>query len=274
MKPGTLLTRTKQWLKKHDIRISKRLGQHFLVDEGVLNRIIEHAHLSLNDQILEIGTGNGVLTKALVKHVQRVYTIEKDTTLFQILSEELGAETRIQLVHGDATKIDWPLCDKLVANLPYAISSPVLFKFFDSKILTALVMLQKEFGQRLTAQPGSKEYGRLTVMAAYHATVNLVEIIKPDSFYPPPGISSALVRITRKAQPTFEVKDFNLFKQVVTILFNQRRKKIRSPLKAFLGNHEFNRIQTQIPNLNQRVEELNPRQIANISNIINEARAS
>lgn len=273
MTPGTLLTRTKEWLKRHDIRISKRLGQHFLVDEEVLNRIIDHAHLSPNDRILEIGTGNGTLTKALVKHVQRVYTIEKDTRLFQILSEELGAERRIRLVHGDATKIDWPQCDKLVANLPYAISSPVLFKFFDSKILTALVMLQKEFGHRLSAQPGSKEYGRLTVMAAYHATVDLVEIIAPDSFYPPPAISSAVVRITRKVQPPFEVTDFDLFKQVVTSLFNQRRKKIRAPLKAFLSNNEFNYIQTQIPSLNHRVEELSPQQIANISNIIYEARA-
>jgi 16S rRNA (adenine1518-N6/adenine1519-N6)-dimethyltransferase len=133
-------------------------------------------------------------------------------------------------------------------------------------------MLQKEFGERLTATPGSKQYGRLTVMAAYYAAVELLELVTPESFYPPPEVSSALVRIHRHSQPKFVVKDVSLFGQVTTVLFNQRRKKIRTPLKAHLGQHEFQQLQEKIPWLDQRVEELEPDKIAEISNIIYEER--
>jgi 16S rRNA (adenine1518-N6/adenine1519-N6)-dimethyltransferase len=134
-------------------------------------------------------------------------------------------------------------------------------------------MLQKEFGERLTAQPRSKLYGRLTVMAAFHSTMELLEVVEPDAFYPPPAVSSAIVRVTRKLQPTFEVNDLVLFRQVVTALFNQRRKKIRTPLKAFLGQQEFHTLQHQIPWLDQRAEELAPEQFAAISNTIHEERS-
>lgn len=272
MTPGALLTRTKQWLKTHNIRVSKRLGQHFLVNERVLERIIETANLSLDDRILEIGTGNGTLTQALVDHVQQVYTIEKDMKLFRILSQELESNQRIQVIQGDAVKIEWPQSDKLIANLPYSISSPVLFKFFKSNIPMAVLMLQREFGERLIATPGTKQYGRLTVMATYYAAVELLELVTPESFYPSPEVSSALVRIHRRSQPIFAVKDVNLFGQITTVLFNQRRKKIRTPLKSFLGQHDFQQLQDKIPWLNQRVEELEPDKIAEISNIIYEER--
>lgn len=272
MTPGTLLTRTQQWLKTHNVRVSKRLGQHFLINERVLERIIEVANLSLDDRILEIGTGNGTLTQALADHVRQVYTIEKDVKLFRILSQELESNQHIQVIQGDAVKVEWPQSDKLVANLPYSISSPVLFKFFESNIPIAVLMLQREFGERLTATPGTKQYGRLTVMTAYYATVELLELVTPESFYPPPEVSSALVRIHRRSQPSFVVKDVNLFGQITTVLFNQRRKKIRTPLKSFLGQHDFQQLQEKIPWLEQRVEELEPDKIAEISNIIHEER--
>ncbi len=272
MTPGTLLTRTKQWMKTHNIRVSKQLGQHYLVNERVLEHIIESANLSQDDRILEIGTGNGALTQALVDHVQQVYTIEKDTKLFQLLSQELESNQRIQVIQGDAVKIEWPQSDKLIANLPYSISSPVLFKFFKSNIPMAVLMLQREFGERLIATPGTKQYGRLTVMATYYAAVELLELVTPESFYPSPEVSSALVRIHRRSQPIFAVKDVNLFGQITTMLFNQRRKKIRTPLKSFLGQHDFQQLQDKIPWLNQRVEELEPGKIAEISNIIYEER--
>lgn len=274
MTPGSLLTRTKQWLRRNDIRISRQLGQHFLVDEQVLQRIIEYSDLSQDEKVLEIGTGNGVLTQALAKHVQQVFTIEKDTKLYQILSNELSSIRQITLIQGDATKIEWPHTDKLVANLPYAISSTVLFRFFEAKIPLAILMLQREFGERLTAQPNTKQYGRLTVMAAYHSIVELLEVIEPEAFYPPPVVSSALVRVFRKDQPRFIVKDQILFGQLVTALFNQRRKKIRTPLKAFLGKGDFQWLQDKITWLDQRVETLNPEQLAEIANIIYEERST
>lgn len=270
MTPGTLLARTKEWLKTHKIRVTKRLGQHFLIDATILPQIIEYANLSSNECILEIGTGNGALTHILANKVQHVYTIEKDKGLYQILVSELESNKRITLIHGDAVKIDWPKTNKLVANLPYNISSPVLFKFFESNIPMAVIMLQKEFAERLTAEPNSKQYGRLTVMAAYHANIELLQYIAPESFYPPPAVDSALVRIHRRITPPFLVKDRNLFAQLTTAFFNQRRKKIRTPLKSFLGHNQFQQFQDKIPWLDQRVEELSPEQIAEIANIITE----
>ena len=270
MTPGTLLARTKQWLRTHNIRVTKRLGQHFLIDATILTQIIEYANLSSNENILEIGTGNGVLTQLLADKVQHVYTIEMDSEFYQILASELRSDNRITLIHGDAVKIDWPKTDKLVANLPYNISSPVLFKFFKSNIPMAVIMLQKEFAERLTAEPNTKQYGRLTVMATYHAKIDLLEYVAPESFYPPPAVDSALVRIHRQSKPPFLVLDTNLFAQLTAALFNQRRKKIRTPLKSVLDHRQFQQFQEKIPWLDQRVEELSPEQIAEIANIISE----
>jgi 16S rRNA (adenine1518-N6/adenine1519-N6)-dimethyltransferase len=270
--PGTLLARTKQWLRTHNIRVTKRLGQHFLIDAKVLTQIIEYANLSNSDRILEIGTGNGVLTQHLADKVEHVYTVEKDSRFYQILATELASDNRITLIHGDAVQIGWPKVNKLVANLPYTISSPVLFKFFEADIPMAVVMLQKEFAERLIAEPNSKQYGRLTVMAAYHAKIKLLEYIAPESFYPPPAVDSAIVQLHQQKISPFVVKDKNLFGKLTTALFNQRRKKIRTPLKVVLGNRRFQQIHEKLPWLNQRVEELSPEQIANIANIISEER--
>jgi 16S rRNA (adenine1518-N6/adenine1519-N6)-dimethyltransferase len=247
------------------------LGQHFLINEAILERILQYANLKDTDQVLEIGTGTGVLTRALAGHTQHVFSIEQDSNLYRILSEEFASNPGVTLIHGDAVKTAWPPCDKLVANLPYSISSPVLFRFYSSEIPSTVLMLQKEFADRLIAQPGSKQYGRLTVMTAYQASVELLEVVSPDSFYPPPKVSSSIVRIQRRTQPPFLVKNPDLFSRVTTALFNQRRKKIRTPLQSLVGKTEFTKLQDTLTGLDQRVEELSPEQIAQISNILHEA---
>ncbi len=263
---------TKQWLRRHEIRVSKRLGQHFLIDADVFEQLIKSAQLSADDRVLEIGTGTGELTKRLAEHVQHVYSIERDEGLYKILTQELGINEKISLIKGDAVKIDWPPSSKLVANLPFSISSPVLFRFFDSDIPVAVLMFQKEFADRLVAKPGTKQYGRLTVMAALTITVELLNYIEPESFYPTPAVSSALVRIHRRVKPAFTVQDAKFFAQLTGLLFNQRRKKIRTPLKAFLGKDEYQKIQDKLRWQDQRVEELTPQQIAWIANIISEEK--
>jgi len=271
MSPTSLLSQTKLWLQKHQIHVSKRLGQHFLIDEAILERILQYANLKDDEQVLEIGSGTGVLTRALAEHTQHVFSIEQDSNLYRILSEEFSSNPRVTLFHGDAVKIRWPQCDRLVANLPYSISSPVLFRFYSSEIPSAVLMLQKEFAERLSAQPGSKQYGRLTVMTAYQASVELLEEVSPNSFYPPPKVSSAIVRLQREMQPPFLVKDPELFSRVTTALFNQRRKKIRTPLQSLIGKHEFIELQAKLRWLDRRAEELSPEQIGYITNILSEA---
>ncbi|MFX0170045.1 MAG: 16S rRNA (adenine(1518)-N(6)/adenine(1519)-N(6))-dimethyltransferase RsmA [Candidatus Hodarchaeota archaeon] len=264
----SLLSQTKHWLKKHHIRVSKRLGQHFLINDAILERIIQCADLSENHRVLEIGSGNGVLTRALAKHVQRVYAIEQDPHLFQILLEELSPNPKISLIQGDAVKSEWPKCDRLVANLPYSISSPVLFRFFEAEIPTAVLMLQKEFAERLEAQPGTKQYGRLTVMTAYYAEVEVKKVVPPEAFYPPPKVASTITRIQRRTQPAFSVNDLRVFSEVTAVLFNQRRKKILSPIRSLVGEKRLEILREKIPWLDQRVEDLSPEQIAAISNAV------
>ncbi|MFX1563254.1 MAG: 16S rRNA (adenine(1518)-N(6)/adenine(1519)-N(6))-dimethyltransferase RsmA [Promethearchaeota archaeon] len=277
MTEGSLLTRTRRLLRNYGISTIKRLGQHFLIDDNVLNRILDYADIESNDDVLEIGAGIGTLTKALAKRARQVFTIEKDTRLCRALREEFGADSRITIIEGDAVKVEWPRCNKLVANLPYTISSPVIFKFLSTQFPFAVLMVQQEFAQRLAAKVNTKEYGRLTVMADYAATIDFLEKVDPMCFYPPPAVTSAIVRIKRRTSPPYKIEDFPLYTHLITALFNQRRKKIRTPLKSFLQGLELKpscigAIQEQIPWLDHRVEQLSPRQLADISNTIHEER--
>ena len=276
MTPGNLFSRTKNRLQRYGISSIKRLGQHFLVDEGVLELILKEAQLSQNDEVLEIGPGLGTLTEGLAKRVKHVYAIEKDSRLFDELKTEFITNEQVTLLLGDAVRIKWPKTTKLVANLPYNISSPILFRFLESNISFALLMLQDEFAQRLAAHPGSKTYGRLSVMINHTIGVELITRIQPESFYPPPKVSSALVRLMRLSNPRFQVLNPSLFGKLVTALFGQRRKKIKTPLKTFLTQlslqtSQINSILEDTPWIHQRVEELAPEELANLANLIHEA---
>lgn len=278
MPPEGLLARTRSWLRTRGITATKRLGQHFLINEQVLSRTLDYAALKPNDIVLEIGAGIGTLTLALAEHVQHVYAIEKDTLLFNALQKEFERITNVTIIHGDAVQEKWPATTKLVANLPFGISSPILFKFLSSEIRTAVLMLQREFAERLTASSGSKAYGRLTVMAIYTAQFEILEHVESSCFHPPPEVTSALVRIRRRAEPAFSVIDSSLFAKLVASLFNQRRKKIRTPLTAFLKERKLEpdiieEIKCRIPWLDQRVEELEPEEIAEIANIIHKVES-
>lgn len=277
MTKGSLLTRTRHWLRNHGITAIKRLGQHFLIDEDVLNRILDYADIGSKDDILEIGAGIGTLTKALAQRARQVFAIEKDSKLCHALREEFSMNPSITIIEGDAVKVEWPRCNKLVANLPYAISSPVIFRFLKTQFPLAVLMVQHEFALRLAAKVNTKEYGRLTVMADYAATIDFLEQVDPTRFYPQPAVTSALVRITRRTTPPYKIADYTLYAHLITALFNQRRKKIRTPLKSFLHSLKLrpsciDTIQEQIPWLDHRVEQLSPKQLAEISNTIHEER--
>jgi 16S rRNA (adenine1518-N6/adenine1519-N6)-dimethyltransferase len=272
---GNLRTQTLRWLRTHGITVSKRLGQHFLVDETVLEHILNQTRITATDILLEIGPGAGTLTKALTRSAQRVIAIEKDSRFFQALQSELGANPRLTIVRGDALKIEWPFCTKLVANLPYGISSPTIFKFLASKTPIAVLMLQREFAERLVAPVGTKDYGRLTVMVGYLATVELLEQISSKCFYPEPAVDSALVRITKRDTPALALADPELFAQLVRTLFGQRRKKVRTPLSLFirqqgLPSTRLQHVLGRIPWLDRRAEELSPQELAQIANTVHE----
>lgn len=247
-----------------------RLGQHFLTDSAVVDKELVIAQLSADDIVLEVGPGKGVLTKELAKKCRQVIAVELDAKLVYYLQNLLPKN--VTLIHADVLKLSWneiPFFTKVVANLPYQISSPFTFKLFESSFQKAVLIYQKEFAERMIAQPGSKQYSRLSVGIAYKAKCCIHQTVPPQSFFPPPEISSCLVELTPFSQPPFYVKDESFFFNITKLLFTHRRKKIRTILK--------NAFSTSIPEDimfgDQRVEMLTPAQIGALSNVLFEFKS-
>jgi 16S rRNA (adenine1518-N6/adenine1519-N6)-dimethyltransferase len=225
----TYLTRSEilQILQTLNIRPRIRLGQVFLADSQVVKKQIEFAELSKKDIVLEIGPGLGVLTHGLAKQAGKVIAVEYDKILYSFLKSQVA--DNVELIQKDAIKLQFPKFNKLVANLPYQISSPIIFKLTEYDFNLAIIMLQVEFVNRLVAKPGSKEYSRLTVMSSYYFDIDLLAKVPSSSFHPVPKVDSAIIRLIPKKEKAF-VKDKELFKDLIKIVFNERRKMIKNSI--------------------------------------------
>ncbi len=224
-------------------RPRKRFGQNFLHDQGVLNRIVSALSLPPDAHVIEIGPGRGALTRLLLSRCQRLDVIEIDRDLVTLLKEKFTGAPQLHIHQADALLFDFSSMtspgDKLtvVGNLPYNISTPLLFHLFQHKssIGEMLFMLQKEVVERLAACPGSRQYGRLSVMAQYHCQVEKRFNVRPSSFHPAPKVMSAVVRLIPHEKPPVETGDYASFEIVVSTAFNQRRKILRNSLKSLLS---------------------------------------
>jgi len=228
--------RTLALLRKYRIRPSKRAGQQHVVDLGLLERMIGYAEVSSEDEVLEIGAGIGNLTHLLAERARRVIAVERDGRFIKILREQLKGRPNVKIVHGDVLRIELPKFNKVVANLPYGISSEVTFRLLERDFELAVLMYQWEFAERLIARPGSADYGRLTVNVYYRAEVELLEKVLPSAFLPQPKVFSAVVRL-RPRKPPFKVVDERIFFDVVRALFQHRRQKVRNALY-----HSFDQV--------------------------------
>lgn len=224
-----LRERTKALLREHGIRLSKRRGQPHVIDARLLGRMVGYAELAPKDTVLEIGAGTGNLTELLAREAGNVVAIESDARLVRVLRERLGERSNVEILHGDALKLKFPEFDKVVANLPYNISSAITFRLLEHDFELAVLMYQREFAWRLVASPGTKDYGRLTVNVYYRAEVKILEEVPPEAFVPHPKVKSTLVRLRPKAPP-FEVKDEKAFADIVRALFQHRRQRARNAL--------------------------------------------
>jgi len=228
-----------------------RYSQNFLVNARIADFIIQRAALSPEDTVLEIGPGKGILTARLLEKC-KVYAIEIDKELCDYLqatfSEDIN-ERSLELICGDALKVDFPTFTKVVANIPYHISSPLLFKILEYEFERGILMLQYEFAERLVAKPGTKKYGRLSVMMYYNGEARILKRVKRGNFRPVPKVDSAIVEIVKRDRFCYErdVLDY-----VVRRLFEHRRKKIRN----ILGD---------VPYGDKRVEELSPEEICEVA---------
>jgi len=210
----------------------KRLGQNFLTDKRVLERIVSYASITQDDVVLEVGPGLGTLTELLQTKAKKIIAVEKDPELAKFLRERLQNSPKTEIVEGDILKISLPEYDKVVSTPPYNISSRLLFLLLGRKYSIIVLALQKEFAERLVAKPDSREYGRLSVMVAHKARAEILEHISRESFRPRPKVDSAIVKITPKESP--QPIDEELFTDLVRGLFTQRRRRLRSSLKHYI----------------------------------------
>ena len=259
------MTDTGRLIAETGIVPKKSKGQNFLIDGRVADRHIAYAGIREGDRVLEVGPGLGILTERMADLPCELTCIELDDILAEYISQTFG--DKLRLIHGDAVKVDFPEFDVFVSNLPYSVSTPIIFKLLDHRFRTAVVMVQKEFADRMVADVGSPDYSRLTVNLFYRADCEVMETVPASRFNPRPKVDSALVRITPRKAP-FDVIDERLFFKVTEITFNHRRKKIGTSLKAA----GLLRPEWDVPYLDERVENLRPAEIAEIADAIHTAR--
>lgn len=236
--------RTKEIINKHGFSFKKSLGQNFLIDSNILNKIVDAADLNEQRGALEIGPGIGALTERLARQAHNVTAVEIDQRLLPILQDSLGEYDNVRVRHGDVLKVDlqelfredFANVDKVsvVANLPYYVTTPILMKLLEEKLPldNIVVMIQKEVAQRMAAAPGGKDYGSLSIAVQYYCIPELVCIVPKTVFIPQPNVESAVIRLKLREEPPVHVQDEQHFFELMQACFVQRRKTIANNLKT------------------------------------------
>lgn len=233
--------KTIEVLQKYDFTFQKKFGQNFLIDTHVLDKIISAAHITNEDMVLEIGPGIGTMTQYLAEAAGKVIAVEIDKNLIPILSDTLSEYHNVRIINEDVLKLDLrKLADeenggkaiKVVANLPYYITTPIIMGLFENHVPveSITVMVQKEVADRMQTGPGSKDYGALSLAVQYYAEPYIVANVPPNCFMPRPKVGSAVIRLTRHKEPPVEVKDEKLMFDIIRASFNQRRKTLANGL--------------------------------------------
>lgn len=233
--------KTIEIIRKYEFAFQKKFGQNFLIDAHVLNKIIASAEITKDDCVLEIGPGIGTMTQYLAEAAGRVVAVEIDRNLIPILEETLSDYDNVTVINEDVLKVDInelavhynggkPI--KVVANLPYYITTPIIMGLFESHVpvKSITVMVQKEVAQRMQAGPGTKDYGALSLAVQFYAEPYIVANVPPNCFMPRPGVGSAVIRLTLHENPPVTVKNEKLLFQIIRASFNQRRKTLQNGL--------------------------------------------
>ena len=226
-------------LKTFHLHADKKLGQNFLISPGILQAIVYAARLGPGDTVLEVGPGIGTLTQGLAETGCQVVAVELDRRLISVLSKTLEGYDNVRIVHGDVLKLDLLATVEaprfqLVANLPYYITTPIIMRMLEERLpIDRLVtMVQLEVAQRMVAKPGGKDYGALSVAVQYYSEPSIVTEVPPDSFFPAPAVTSAVIRCDVREKPPVDIVDERLFFRIVKAAFGQRRKMLSNALRA------------------------------------------
>lgn len=277
--------RTKEIIQRHGFSFKKSLGQNFLIDQNILNKIVAAADLDSTKGALEIGPGIGALTEKLAQQAKSVTAVEIDQRLVPILQEVLEPYPHVRIHHADVLKTDLEALFQqdfadvskvsVVANLPYYVTTPILMKLLEEKLPleNIVVMIQKEVAERMAASPGTKDYGSLSIAVQYYSVPELVCIVPRTVFIPQPNVESAVIRLTVREQPPVEVDDEAFFFLVVQASFAQRRKTIANNLKSrFFPGEGRERLEALLSEAgiepSRRGETLSLQEYATLSNIL------
>ncbi|PLS03466.1 16S rRNA (adenine(1518)-N(6)/adenine(1519)-N(6))-dimethyltransferase RsmA [Neobacillus cucumis] len=248
--------RTRAILEKYGFSFKKSLGQNFLIDTNILKKIVSFANLTENSGAIEIGPGIGALTEQLARSSKKVIAFEIDQRLLPILQDTLSPYENVKVIHKDVLEANVQMVMEeefhgmddimVVANLPYYVTTPIIMKLLEEHlpIRGIVCMLQKEVADRISAKPGSKDYGSLSIAVQYYTEAETVMIVPKTVFVPQPNVDSAVIRLTKRVQPAVEVKDENFFFQVTKASFAQRRKTL------------LNNLTSQLPDGKQKKEEI------------------
>ncbi|WP_413517475.1 16S rRNA (adenine(1518)-N(6)/adenine(1519)-N(6))-dimethyltransferase RsmA [Carnobacterium maltaromaticum] len=243
-------SRTKEILAKHGFSVKKSLGQNFIVDPNILVNIVAAAGLDKDTNVVEVGPGIGALTEHLARASKEVVAFEIDDRLLPVLADTLSPYDNVEIVHTDVLKANLAeiltprlnLEERLmvVANLPYYITTPIIMHFLESEVRIdgLVIMTQKEVGDRITAAPGTKAYGSLSIAIQYYMEAEIAFIVPKTVFVPQPNVDSAIIKLTRREQPSVIVKNEKIFFQVARAAFVQRRKTLWNNLLVRYGKEE------------------------------------
>lgn len=277
---------TIQTIKKYEFAFQKKFGQNFLIDDHVITKIINAAEITKDDLVLEIGPGIGTMTQYLAESARKVIAVEIDKNLIPILGETLAEYDNVTVINEDILKLDInrlveeenagkPI--KVVANLPYYITTPIIMGLFESHVplQSITVMVQKEVADRMQVGPGSKDYGALSLAVQYYAEPYIAANVPPNCFIPRPGVGSAVIRLTRYEEPPVTVKDERLMFKLIRASFNQRRKTLQngianSPELPYSKAQVEKALEKMGLAANVRGESLTLAEFAKLSDIISE----
>ena len=283
---SNILEDTKFIMKKYKIRANKALGQNFLINQHVVDKIVENSHITKEDLVIEIGPGLGTLTKDLLEKAGKVICIELDKKMIKILTDRFSLYDNFELIHGDVLKVRLNKIikeekekngfkfAKIVANLPYYITTPIIMKLLEDRLdlESITVMIQKEVADRLIAIPGEKETGAITYSVYYYATAEGIMEVPNDSFIPEPEVTSKVIKLTLRKEPPVEVKSRGVMFKIIKSAFMQRRKTLLNALtntKVFMSKEEGLEILKELHlDENVRAEKLTLQDFAEITNKI------
>lgn len=277
-------THTIEVLKKYGFSFQKKFGQNFLIDSNILENIVKAADVTKDDCVLEIGPGIGTMTQYLAESARQVIAVEIDNALIPILQDTLSEYDNVTIIHQDILKVDInklvqeknngkPI--KVVANLPYYITTPIIMGLFESRVPleSITIMVQKEVADRMQVGPGTKDYGALSLAVQYYANPEIMMYVPPTCFMPKPNVGSAVIKLVRYEKPPVEVRDEHFMFQVIRAAFNQRRKTLVNSL----GNAGLNNVTKETVskvldemNLSQTIrgEALTLEQFAQLTNLL------